>query len=69
MCKPYPTFVKASPDIPDIALTATDVEQLNLPTPKPPYSPTDPRTGLSDFLVIPHFWSPGRTPDHQKTHY
>ena len=43
MCKPYLTFVKASPEIPDIALTTTDVEKLNLPTPKPAYSPTDPR--------------------------
>ena len=50
MCKPYPTFVKASPEIPDIALTTTDVEKLNLPTPKPAYSPTDPKTGLNDFL-------------------
>ena len=50
MCEPYPTFVKASPEIPDIALTTTDVEKLNLPTPKPAYSPTDPKTGLNDFL-------------------
>ena len=47
MCKPYPTFVKALPEIPDIALTTTDVEKLILPTPKPAYSPTDPKT---DFL-------------------
>jgi len=33
MCNPYPTFVKASPDIPDIALTTNDVKKLNLPTP------------------------------------
>ena len=39
MCNPYATFVKESPDIPDIALTTNDVKKLNLPTPKPVYSP------------------------------
>ena len=61
MCKPYPTFVKASPEIPDIALTTTDVEKLNLSTPKPAYSPTDPRTGLNDFLS--QKWKENQTHD------